>query len=159
MRMSLIGLLILAVGCVRVEVVSEIQPGAEFERYATYAQSPPPDAPLVADSIRSEIDRMMQEKGYETTEIDEADLIVTFSTQRESRQRRQVSSDPDANYFRVANVIEGKLVIELFDPEVQTIVWRGVGTVDAERDSEGPRVATAATRKVLAELPPRTGPS
>jgi len=153
MKTCLIAFLIIASGCVRVQVTAEAEPETDFARYSSYAQSPPPDAPLVVDSIQREIDNVMQKKGYRASGVDEADLVLVFSTNRKSQQRRQLSSDPGSNYYQVKTYVEGTLVIEAFDRQAKQVIWRGAGRVDIDRDSEAPYIAAAATRKVLADFP------
>ena len=153
MRASLIAVLVIAVGCVRVQVTIDVEPSGDFERYASYAQNASAQAPEVIDSVQREIDSIMQAKGYQTLGIENADLVLSFDINRESTRRRQLSSDPDANYYRVTNHIEDTLVIEVLDRDSQSVVWRGVGKVDIDRDRDAPRVAAIATRKVLATFP------
>ena len=67
---------------------------------------------------------------------------------------RQLSPDPDANYYVVRNYIEGTLVIDVFERETKTTLWRGVGQIDFQREKDARRRAPQVVAAILAEFPP-----
>lgn len=154
MRQAILWLALGVLGCVQVQVTTRAEPGTDFSRFATYAQAPPPEAPLVGEAVRAEIDKVMQTKGYREAPIADADMVVAFHSSGASRARRELSPDPDTNYYVVENYIEGTLTIDVFERGGRKPVWHGVGKMDVDDERQAPRVAAEAVREILAEFPP-----
>jgi hypothetical protein len=156
-----------ALGCVGpVKVETEVEPGIDFSRLATFAQAEPPEddpsrpryTPEIGLRIQAEIASVLEAKGYEPAPRESADMEVAFVVSGESRSRRVVASDPDANYSVREDYTEGTLVITVFETGTGRLVWRGIGETDMVTSgsllrSDVERVAVTTVRKVLAEFP------
>ncbi len=155
MRRMLAALGLAALSCAQVQVTTEVEPGVDLDRLQTYDL----DAPVDADDevqrlILGEIGRRMNAKGYQRVAREDADMVVAFRTSRATYSRRQLSPDPDANYYVVRSYIEGTLVIDVYERETKTTLWRGVGQIDFQREKDARRRAPQVVAAILAEFPP-----
>lgn len=123
--------------------------GIDFSKYKTYAwgtpdqKAPDPNHPL------DDIDAALQAKGLRKVGMDaNPGLLVTF---RIGNKQVYVLQDR----FKDPFMKQGTLVVDLADPQLKTIVWRGVGEdkVTDVRDKDLPMIQKAVS-KMFKEYPP-----
>ena len=160
------GLLALAVvlvaqGCLSVNVEVEAEPGADFTSFRKFAHAPrdpaepsPGQSRRVRSVVREQIEKELVAQGFELVPLERADKVVAFRARGVNRARWKHAGDPDANFYRVQNYVEGTLVIDIFDVGRSKPVWHGVGTVDIFSDRDTEEAARRAVKAILAEFPP-----
>ena len=103
----------------------------------------------IEDAIRA----ALTERGLASNDIDRADMVVAYRASAVDRQKRKMSSDPDANSYRIVDYVEGTLVIDVFSRNASSRIWHGQATID-ERNREKLRGRKVeAVEAVLSELP------
>lgn len=160
------GLLLLALGCASVDVTTDVKPGIDFSRYATYFQDPAPETetlgytPLVGSQVQSAIAKSLDAKGYRAAPAGQADLEVAFSFSSREDVRNVNAGDPDTDYYVPKEFVDAALVIEVLDARSKERLWQGVGS--AELVTSGALVrdhpdktAVEAAKKIMAEFPAR----
>jgi hypothetical protein len=159
-------LLAVVVGCASVKVTTDVAPGTDFSRYATYVQEPPPETqtpgytPLVGSQIQSAIAQSLDAKGYRAAPPGDADLRVAFRIESRASVRSVNAADPDTDYDVPEGVVDEALVIEVLDARSDERLWQGVGK--AELLTSGALIrgnpestAVEAAKRIMAEFPAR----
>lgn len=112
-------------------VKTRLERGVDFERFRTFgvSENANKSRPSWVDAqIQLDIERLLQEKGYEMASIEEADLLVSYHTERRQRRVRQVAgSGSGGASVRSIAFEEGSLILEVRDPRLDRLVFRGVG--------------------------------
>src|SRR5262245_29305934 len=116
-------LLPLALGCARVDVQTEIRPGTDFSRFATFAQEPPPPTtpefpgvtPAIASRVQAEIAESLDAKVYRAAPASEADLKVAFRITTSTGVRWVNAGQPETDYDVPRNVVHEVLEIVVVD--------------------------------------------
>ena len=133
---GVLGVLLLgSLACTPIQVVTGRDPDADFSRFASYVQVPPPaESPALAnysaalgERIQREIGSILDAKGYRPAPPGQGDLRVAFHVNDASRERLVAAADPDANYQVREPYIEGTLEIEVVDAHHSRRVWHGRG--------------------------------
>ena len=128
--------------------------------------------PVVRDYITQAIEKQMEKKGYMKVDADEADLLVSwFGKVDEEVSSQSVSHFYDTyGYGAIAEQFpekmegaevspayrKGTLVIDVADPELKKIIWRGsaTDTFTADMaDNEAAAYLNRSVRKALSAFP------
>jgi hypothetical protein len=151
----------------------------EFAKFKTYtwAKINPTGMPLLTATIMSGIDDHLQAKGLAKVEKN-GDLIVTYAGALEGEANQGASAPAYSGYSGPPPAVDstvwtgstgsggsggsvsypkGTLVVELMDPSVGKITWRGVGKVkiDLEKKKEALSLVSEVIDKMFAEYPPK----
>lgn len=137
--------LVAALACSTVRVMSDYDPETEFGAYRTYAWLPKTpeatghprlDSPMVQERVRRGIDRALGEKGYGLGG-EKADFFVTYhlAVDRKLDVRTTDRSFYGRYGYRISipettvqEYDEGSLIIDVVDAARKQVVWRGVGS-------------------------------
>jgi len=176
-----------------IEVSKDYKKDVDFSKYKTFAwlsdsmmdaSSLVPTNPKVASAIKSAVTSSLQKKGLVETTIDQADLIVIYTTGVQQKQRvidegynvGAVYFGAGANVDRYGTVKknpvgfgsnqafdfyykEGKIILDFYDRNTKKLVWRGTGVkaVD-EKASEEKRKKNIneGIDKILKDFPPKS---
>ena len=103
----------------------------------------------IEDAIRA----ALTERGLASLDIDRADMVVAYRASAVDRQKRKMSSDPDANSYRIVDYVEGTLVIDVFSRHVASRIWHGQAIVDEANREKLRARKVDAVEAVLGELP------
>jgi hypothetical protein len=149
-------LLLAALACAPVQVTTEAEPGTDFGAYRSYTIAPHQEENAdVGERLEREVEQVLAAKGYRPAPPAAADLLVSFAASGESRTRRTLAGDPDANYYVEQSYVAGTVAIDVFDARSGERIWHGVGERDVLREQDAPEAAAEAARAVLAEFPPQ----
>lgn len=139
-------------GCASVRVNSDYDPTADFSAIHTYSWrkvNVPGDAletnPLLYKRIETVVDKYLLDRGYQKTDQDSADILVTIHAGVKEKMRVTDWGGP-RGYYRypwydpwwgsgiyggridVSYYTEGTLIIDIIDRKRKELIWRGVGT-------------------------------
>jgi hypothetical protein len=172
-----IGLVAFSLGCAGTRVTEDYDVNADFSSYATFSWLPKPqgmtgdariDNPLIAERVRSAIERTLMSKGYRPATETEPDFYVGYFLSLEQKLDvytidRYYSAGPyrrwDAPGFEthVSQYEEGTLVIDIVDAKAGRLVWRGSGSRRISK-SPTPQKTTQrvneAVEAILKRFPP-----
>jgi hypothetical protein len=162
-----------------IDVQSDYDPGADFDRFSTYTWAVRTNAgnddPRVYNAItrqrvKTAVNRALQAKGY-TEEATDGDFLVAWHGAIEGRMSYQtINSHYGYGWgwyggVGVSNTYvnewdEGTLLVDIVDARTNELVWRGTatGTIDQNRTPEQAQAdLDDAARKLLASFPPSFG--
>jgi hypothetical protein len=174
----LLAALFLVASCARMRVRTDYDRQVDFEQYRSFAWVDAPERPdpnpfednsLLRKRVREAVQAEMVRRGFVSVPVEDADLLVTFHVVVQDRVRSRGSGgfvfvDRHAGHDGVDAVVgatndvysyqEGTLILDLIDPDLEQLVWRGWGrnavpTTDIETD----RVDLAVTQ-ILTRFPP-----
>jgi len=168
MTRMILGLLLVVpialAGCAGIEVNVDADPAVDFSKYRTFAQAPPPAAPIRnlpgyseirGREIQERIARELEAKGYRKVARSEAQLIVAFTASGEPRT--DVWKDYDwygGRPVATTHYIAGALAIDVFDRALKKLVWHGWATADIFSLAEGRKKGDQALEELLRRFPP-----
>ena len=165
-------------GCASTRVTDDYDVNADFSSYATFAWLPQPqemtgDArinnPLIAERVRSAIDRTLTAKGYRPASETPPDFFVGYFLSLEQKLDvytidRYYGAGPYRRWSgagfetHVNQYEEGTLVIDIVDAAAERLVWRGSGSRRISK-SPTPQKSTQrvneAVEAILARFPPQ----
>jgi hypothetical protein len=149
------------------KVSTDLDPQADFQRFATYHwvyQAPPAGMnPLNYERIQSAIDGQLAAKGYRRA-AENGDFAVAFTVG--ARDKIRVTDfgayGPYYGAYRtygtsVDQYTEGSLAIDVFDARTQRPVWRAVATERISESGASPEEINGAVTAAMASFPPRGG--
>lgn len=139
MRFITCAVVVLALAGCSANVVTDFDSATRFENYTTwaYAEDAGTDSFLSLDGgrVKSAVERELNRKSVDLTDMKEADLLVNWHIAKEERLEQSglglgfgfgtgnfgwgLSTPPP-----VREVTEGKLIIELADAQSRQVVWR-----------------------------------
>lgn len=170
--------LILISSCASNKTVSEADPTADFSKIRTYNFVKVPDTtgrergPMETGYLKTAVSREMKVRGI--SQSDNPDVVVNFSIETEEmyRSRSVPSGDPDGDddpfYGAYNNVwgfnheiyfdqyTEGRLNIDLIDPDARKILWHGSTQELLKKEYYGNNVEktlNAAVTEIFTEFP------
>jgi hypothetical protein len=177
--------LVLAACASPIHTSHDSDPEADFGRYRSWAWiseqpliEPTPGvgntyvSPLDDKRIRRAVESQLAGKGYRSTTLDEADLVVSFTIG--SEQKVKVSDTPGMStvYTRgygygswygtspvsVRTYTEGTLALQFFERESQSAVWVGWASKRLSQQDESEEVLDRAVSMILEPFPSRGQP-
>lgn len=162
---ALLGALLLA-SCSTMSVKTDYGHDADFSRYRTFGRISQPGKPdprgavdnsLMVSRIKKAITREMEAKGYSMADGGRADLRIAFHL----NVRNQVEVDHYGYGYRhrhvrteVHHYKEGTFMIDLVDPKMQQLVWRGWASAAIARPENSDEQINEAVHKILEKYPP-----
>lgn len=166
---ALTGVLVIGLSaCTTINVNATVADGIDFDNYRTFAQAPPVESArpagvggyssITEDNIQREIALNLEAKGLSKTSVDNADIVVRFSTS--GKPQTDVWGGGGWGYYGGGTVttthyVQGTLVIDIFDANKRKLVWHGWGTAKIfESDASG-KLVPRAVEKILKQYPPR----
>lgn len=141
-----------------VSVDTNYLPDTDFSRYRTYkwvvAQDAPPLDSISDEQIKRAIDRQLQSKGWTRTESGDADAYVACQVAIEFR--RELTVYGGWGWYGGGGTTErlidvGTLTLDIYDPKIQKLVWRGSAT-DTLRSKSTPEKRQARLDKAMTKL-------
>ena len=162
-------------GCVRVTVMTDHDPSADFGALHTYAWRTGPqtgvgdprfDSPLIDKRVRAAVDRMLASKGYRMAAPgSSADFVVGYEAV--IREKTSVQTINRWSGYRAGgwggsqtytyDYDEGTLLIDVSNPATKELLWRGsaTGVVDPQASPEKrEQRINDAVERMLADFPP-----
>ncbi|MGE5568109.1 MAG: DUF4136 domain-containing protein [Rhodospirillales bacterium] len=141
--------------------------GADFSRYRTYrwVQVPGTQAPnqLLDQQIRRVVDEELAQKGLVQSDAS-PDLLIAYQVSVRPQQEIQTWGDaypwgwgPGMTQTTVSTVEVGTLVLDMYDPALRQLVWRGSATktIDPSSDPDkNYRNLQKTVDKLLKHYPP-----
>lgn len=170
-RVSLgIALLMSVLSCSSITVKSDYDREVNFVDYKTFKWMPRPlkgrkstvpKNSLLDKRIRRAVERELSAKGYEIVEAGKTDAVLAYHTA--VRQKVDVSSVgygywrgwPRGRRVYVHRYREGTLIVDIVDPELKQLVWRGWATGVVRDLQESEENINDAVRKILEKFPPQ----
>jgi len=176
-RLTATVLVAFVLACASTQVTDDYDVNADFSSYATFAWMPQPremrgdariDNPLIAERVRSAIERTLTSKGYRPTSETTPDFFVGYFLSLEQKLDvytidRSYGAGPYRRWgaagfeTHVNQYEEGTLVIDIVDAEAGRLVWRGSGSRRISK-SPTPQKTTQRVNEVveaiLARFPP-----
>jgi len=177
--------LLVAAGCVRMQVRSEYDTSVDFSRLATYrwrtdaeraVVDPRVDADFLQSVVHDEVDALLARKGFRYSE-DAPDFLVGYQARVKAKLDQsksneaygyssgwwgpsddvgQVPADPGVDYAREYDV--GQLTVLAFDPVSGKPIWQASAKTEVYlHAAKAERAARIqeAVEKILAKFPPR----
>ena len=176
-RLTAAVLVAFSLACASTRVTHDYDVNADFSSYATFAWMPQPqemrgdariDNPLIAERVRSAIERTLTSRGYRLTSETTPDFFVGYFLSLEQKLDvytidRYYGAGPYRRWgaggfeTHVNQYEEGTLVIDIVDAEAGRLVWRGSGSRRISK-SPTPQKTTERVNEVveaiLARFPP-----
>ncbi len=135
---------------------------ADFARYRTYAQAPPPKSAgalveyteITGRKFDAVIAERLEQAGLTRAPWDEADLQLALSVGGEARievwdwHRSYVASSTGA-----MPVLTGSLRVDVYDRRQERVVWQGVAWQETMNDALGEARGLRAVRRLMARYP------
>lgn len=140
---------------------------ASFDTYKTYrwvdSKPGPATDQLMDQNIKRAVDAQLMAKGFERVESG-GDLQITYRVSvDEEKQLDGFGMGPRWNVMgrvTTSTIQTGKLILQMFDPARNQLVWRGAveKTLDLSKDPDrNYRNLQKATAKLLKNYPPSAG--
>ena len=172
----MVALAVVASGCTQFTVRADRNPDADFARYRTFAwmpiaMAPPADQDMggrsITDRVYSDVETVLQHRGYTPAPSTSADLLITFRLLRtEGYDESYVPYSAawyrgayrDALHASADSYTRGTLIIDAVDRAENSLVWRGSASArllsqpSYERQADRAQDAVA---KILASFPSR----
>ncbi len=122
-------LLLIAAAAWAQEVRYNYDRSADFSNYHTYAWAPSPANvdQLTDQEIRGAIDKQLAEKGLVRV-TENPDLLVRYQLTVTEEPQFETWGQPGWATTTVTAIPVGTLVVDMYDPARQQLVWRGVAT-------------------------------
>ena len=160
--------------CSTVDIGVDYDHEEDFSAFQTYdwlpvepepTGDPRVDTPMLHDRFRYGIDRVLKEKGFQTSRSD-PDFWVTYHLGVESKLDVQTVNQPYGRHgwarsvpeTHVTEYDEGTIIIDIADAREKELVWRGVGTGRMPNTQRKPDEMTQRIYEVvddiLADFPP-----
>ena len=151
------------------KVTYNFDQGADFSKYKTYkwveiANTKVPDA-LIDKQIKGAIDSQLALKGLTRVESDEANLLVGY--QLGFGTEKQITSYGGYGYgarwggmstATTSTVRIGQLVLDMYDPAMKQVVWRGMGVKEVDETAKPDKRTKNLAKgvgKMLKNYPPK----
>ncbi|MFQ5751206.1 MAG: DUF4136 domain-containing protein [bacterium] len=170
-RVTLCFLLLLFItSCSSITVKSDYDREVNFNRYKTFKWMPESAKDrrntvaknsLLDKRIRRAVERELSAKGYEIQETGKADALLAYHTA--IRQKVDVTSMgygywrrwPRGRTVHVHRYKEGTLILDIVDPQLKQLVWRGwaIGVIGHIEESE--KKINESVVKILEKYPPQ----
>ncbi len=176
-----LGMMLAALGCSQVSVLSDYDPAANFsglQTYAWYAAEQPKtgdvrlDNPLLDTHIRNAVEKALNAKGFIKADANpDFQLIYHAAVTKEIAAMRTASAvypPPGYGWGYVATPVwversvpytyqKGSLIVDIIDAKNEKLMWRG--SIQAELDKTAtPQMRAArietAVKDMLAQFPP-----
>jgi hypothetical protein len=147
------------IGCSSVQVRTDYDRDTDFSQYGSFGwaedRSDGGVRSLHDARIRSAVERTLTARGYTVTDR-RPDALLTYH----AAVQRQVAVSPRPFRSRwggadVRSWPEGTLVIEVVDPSLRQIVWRGVARSVLDRSDDPVARIEEAVHEIFEKYPPR----
>ncbi len=152
---------LLVAGTVTADVNVEFDPEFDFSAYASYAwrEGTPARREAAEQRIRASVDRELAAAGLRLAE-DDADLWVVTHVLVDEHSLRDLRDESYWEFYKGIKSVDpydlgrGTVVIDLVDPKLEQIVWRGVVSkaVDKNMKPDSKKI-DKAIHKVFERLP------
>ena len=166
-------------GCSSVSVRRDYDKSTDFSALKTfawkYAEQPQTGNPridndLIDERIRSAVDATLAAKGFRSVEKSDADFLVSYFM---DYQQRLGGGSVSVGMSRgsgggryggvgynsgVSDYEQGRLTIDLLDPQDDKTVWRAVGTrttYDGSNPEKTTKIVNSAVASILKKFPPK----
>jgi hypothetical protein len=165
----ILALALAALGCSTVSVTTDYDPEADFGSYRTFAwiKAKPKlrprramDAALMDKRIRSAVEGELLSKGY-TRATGRPDFLIAYHVGAENKvdvdhygYRYGSRGRWRGHRVEVRRYKEGTLILDIVDPGMNQLVWRGTGSGNVYHPSDFERKIVEAVREILEEFPP-----
>lgn len=150
-------------GCSPISVKTDYDREVDFSRYRTFKWMPYPKkrgknvvqkGSFEDVRIRRAVENELQAKGYEVKKTGRADALLAYHI----AVKQQVSVDRYGygywhRHTRVHRYKEGTIVVDVVDPEMKQLIWRGAASGFGSRPDEDK--INEAMAKVFEKYPPR----
>jgi len=152
--------------CSTLNVSTDYDPAYDFGSLKSYKwieradNDPINTIPLIAKRFNTAIGNELKTRGYQLSENDDADFLVTYTIITKDKLNIQ-----DHGYYgtwryggrdiSVTQYTEGTIILDFIDADKEELFWRGVGSSVLHSDSEGrdERIREAANQ-LMADFPP-----
>ena len=174
-RLSLLCVVLLAVGCSSISVSTDFDNQVDFTKLTTYSWMAAPEEPasdiqrelatnsLIEGRVKRAVDEQLAAKGIRKTTQD-PDMLVAFHTGVQDKVNVQswgygYGWGWGAGVGNVSTVHyqEGSLILDFIHPETKKLVWRGVAKkVVPERTTpeKSEKAIREAVQRILEKYPP-----
>ena len=148
-------------GTVTADVKIEFDPGFDFSAYSTYAwrEGTPARREAAEQRIRDSVDRELTAAGLWLAEED-ADLWVVTHVLVDEHSLRDLRDESYWEFYKGIKSVDpydlgkGTVVIDLVDPKLEKIVWRGAVSKAIDKDMKpDSKKIDDAIHSVLKRLP------
>ncbi|MFQ6112719.1 MAG: DUF4136 domain-containing protein [bacterium] len=156
--------------CSSITVKSDYDRQVNFANYQTFKWMPYPAKAgkstvaknsLLDKRIRRAVERELSAKGYEIVQTGKADAALAYHTA--VRQKVDVSGVgygywrgwPRGRRVYVHSYKEGTLVVDIVDPDLKQLIWRGLATDVVDDPEESEEKINEAVKKILERFPPQ----
>jgi hypothetical protein len=160
-----LAVLLWAVNMFAVDVVTDYDHQANFERYHTYswAKVEMPN-PLWDDRVKEAVDKALQQKGWQKVQDGGDVSLVTVGITRD-KPTLQTFYDTFPGWYwsgfanattTVEHYREGTLVVDMFDSQNKKLIWRGSATdLLSDKPEKNEKKLESAVHKLFDHFPPR----
>ena len=156
---------VVLMSCSPISVRTDYDREVSFEKYKTFKWMPAPKNPkrgsvpvnsLLDKRIRQSVESELAAKGYQVITTGPADALVAYHVGVQTR------IDVDYYGYRywhryayVRKYKEGTIVIDIVDPELKQLVWRGAAQGVVGHPEGNPEKVKEAVAKVFEKYPPQ----
>lgn len=156
-------------GCSNMTVRTDFDPDIDFSKYKTYSwmkqdirseKSPIYNNSLVDKRIRLAVDEELLNMGYVELDEGQPDFFVAYYVGVNDKLRvtnygyRYWGSRHRVRDFQVYHYKEGTLIIDIVDPQLSQLIWRGWATQVMDSISPTEDQIKKAVDSIMAQFPP-----
>lgn len=161
-----LAVVLLAATAFAVDVVTDYDHHANFERYHTYswAKVETPN-PLWDERVKEAIDKALQEKGWQKVpDGGDVSLIAVGMTRDKPTLETFYNGFPgwywngfSSATTRVEHYREGTLVVDMFDSQTKKLIWRSSASdLLADKPEKNEKKLGSAVHKMFEHFPPHS---
>lgn len=169
--LAILSTLVFAACTTTVDVHTKVSPTADFSRYGSFSFGPteaPPDSyatssrsPDVEERVQTIVSRVLQSKGY--VPADKPGIVVRIAAGVHTAAERWpmfVPRPPPArdSWFtenEEQEILEGALVIDVYDAENQELLWHGAAHAEIDPDHVDEQLIERSVAQILTTFPAR----
>lgn len=145
------------------EVSTDVDPQADFQRYATYQwvyqARPAAMNPLNYERIQAAIEAQLAAKGYRASQNGDMAVVFTVGTRDKIRVTDFGSyGGYYGGYYGGATVdqyVEGSLAIDVYDVRTRRPIWRAMARQRIDEDGADANQINVAVASAMASFPSR----
>ena len=156
---------VVVLGCSTMSVKYDFDDTIDFKQYKSYnwieKKKSPRMTTLTDKRIKTAVEDELNSKGFVMDTTGNPDLLISY--QAIQQKKVDVTNYPygywrgyGGSYTRVDQYNEGTLVLDVVDPELNQLVWRGWATSAIGDDpSREQALIREAANKILKKFPPK----
>ncbi|WP_116809760.1 DUF4136 domain-containing protein [Steroidobacter cummioxidans] len=167
-RIGAAALFAVSLTCLAQSINTNYMPGTDFSKYHTYRWVSVGEHgavdPILDQQIKQAVDKQLQAKSLVKKDEDPADLYIGYQVGVQQEHELNAYGSPGWRFgggmanATTSTVDNGTLVLDMYDPAMKQLVWRGGATETIDKNSseeKKQKQLDKAATKLLKNFPPK----